>query len=63
MNIYDNAEDLVDELFNQYPEMDSFNTHERTVAASQMLIDFAFGSQAYYEAHQHAMYNYFVPFT
>ena len=55
MNFYDNAEEMVDELYNLYPEMDSLNTHERTLAASQMLTDFAFGSWAYYEAHHHTM--------
>ena len=54
MNFYDNAEDLVDELYRLYPEMDSYNTQERTEAASQMLTDFAFGSQAYNEAKHHA---------
>lgn len=55
MGFFDNADDLVDELFAQYPDMDSSNTHERTVAASNLLTDFVFGSQAYNEAHHHAL--------
>ena len=56
MNFYENADDMVDELYRLYPEMDSFNTQERTEAASQLLTDFGFASQAYNEAHNHATY-------
>ena len=56
MNFYENAEDMVDELYRLYPEMDSYNTQERTEAASQLLTDFGFASQAYNEAHNHATY-------
>ena len=59
MNFYDNAEEMVDELYRLYPDMDSYNTQERTEAASQLLTDFAFGSQAYNEAQHHATYMSF----
>ena len=56
MNVYENADDMVDELYRLYPEMDSYNTQERTEAASQFLTDLAFASQAYNEAQHHATY-------
>ena len=56
MNVYENADYMVDELYRLYPEMDSYNTQERTEAASQVLTDLAFASQAYNEAQHHATY-------
>ncbi len=57
MNYYDNAVEVVDSIYSQYPEMDDLNTEVRTKAASQMLTDFVFGSQAYSEAKHHARYQ------
>ena len=56
MNFFENPDDLVDQLYSWYPEMDGFNTQERTEAASHLITDFLFASQAYNEAHNHAQY-------
>ena len=56
-NGYGNPDELIDIMYEEYPEMLSDDTLTRTMAASELLTDWWFSSAAHYEAARHSRYS------